>query len=146
MTLQTYAIYLAAAVAEIAGCFAVWNWARLGGSMLGFAPGLLSLEAFAWRLTRQKVDFVGCAYAAYDQDDIVTSRLRLWSLTGERPDGGDLAGAYGARVPRRVDHHRTYQGSGGLLGEAHRLRRAGAGHADRPVKAASPAAKPIDDQ
>lgn len=30
--IPTFAIYAAAALAEIAGCFAVWAWLRLGAS------------------------------------------------------------------------------------------------------------------
>ena len=47
----TFLIYLFAAVAEIAGCFAFWAWLRLGKSVLWVVPGLLSLAIFAWLLT-----------------------------------------------------------------------------------------------
>lgn len=47
----TFLIYLSAAVAEIAGCFAFWAWLRLGKSMLWVVPGLISLAIFAWLLT-----------------------------------------------------------------------------------------------
>ena len=39
-----------AALAEIAGCFSFWAWARLGKSALWLAPGMVSLAAFAWVL------------------------------------------------------------------------------------------------
>lgn len=35
----TFAVYAAAALAEIAGCFAVWAWMRLGVSVLWLVPG-----------------------------------------------------------------------------------------------------------
>ena len=41
------AIYALAALAEIAGCFAFWAWARLGRSALWLVPGMLSLALFA---------------------------------------------------------------------------------------------------
>jgi small multidrug resistance family-3 protein len=43
----TVALYALAALAEIAGCFAVWAWMRLGASALWLVPGLASLAAFA---------------------------------------------------------------------------------------------------
>ncbi len=49
--MATIAIYIAAAIAEIAGCFAFWAWFRLRKSMLWLMPGLASLVAFAWLLT-----------------------------------------------------------------------------------------------
>ncbi|RVC60939.1 hypothetical protein EN779_11935, partial [Mesorhizobium sp. M4B.F.Ca.ET.088.02.2.1] len=36
----TYLIYIAAALAEIAGCFSFWAWWRLEKSPLWLAPGL----------------------------------------------------------------------------------------------------------
>ena len=50
---MTLAVYAAAALAEIAGCFAFWAWFRLDKSALWLAPGMLALAAFAWSaLTR----------------------------------------------------------------------------------------------
>lgn len=40
-------IYIAAALAEIAGCFAFWAWLRLGKSALWLLPGMGSLALFA---------------------------------------------------------------------------------------------------
>lgn len=45
------AIYVLAAVTEIAGCFAFWAWLRLERSPLWLLPGMLSLALFAWLLT-----------------------------------------------------------------------------------------------
>ncbi len=45
--IPTFAVYAAAAFAEIAGCFAFWAWMRLGASALWLLPGLVSLAAFA---------------------------------------------------------------------------------------------------
>lgn len=57
----TLAIYIGAALAEIAGCFAVWAWMRQGASALWLVPGLLSLAVFAWLLTLAPSDFAGRA-------------------------------------------------------------------------------------
>lgn len=43
----TLAVYIAAAIAEIVGCFAFWAWLRQGKSALWLAPGIVSLIAFA---------------------------------------------------------------------------------------------------
>ena len=87
MTLPTYAVYLAAALAEIAGCFAVWSWMRLGGSIFWLLPGVASLLLFAWLLTLAPSDAAGRAYAAYGGFYIAASLLWLWAVEGQRPDG-----------------------------------------------------------
>ena len=86
-------LYVAAALAEIAGCFSFWAWARLGRSAFWLAPGMLSLAAFAWVLTRIDADFAGRAYAAYGGVYIAASLGWLWVVEGSRPDRWDFAGA-----------------------------------------------------
>ena len=44
--------YAAAAAAEIAGCYGVWAWSRLGRSVLWLLPAIVCLALFAWLLTR----------------------------------------------------------------------------------------------
>src|SRR3546814_16413812 len=63
--IPAFAVYAAAALAEIAGCFAVWAWMRPGASALWLLPCIVSLAAFAWALTLAPSDFAGRAYAAY---------------------------------------------------------------------------------
>lgn len=96
------ALYLAAALAEIFGCFAFWMWLRLDRSILWLGPGLVSLAAFAWLLALSPADQAGRAYAAYGGIYIVSSLLWLWAVEGHRPDRWDLAGAglclFGAAV------------------------------------------------
>jgi len=84
--------YLAAAAAEIAGCFAFWAWLRLDKSPLWLIPGMLSLAAFAWLLTLSPAVFAGRAYAAYGGVYIAASLAWLWLIEGFRPDRWDLAG------------------------------------------------------
>jgi small multidrug resistance family-3 protein len=91
--MQTLAVYLGAAFAEIAGCFAVWGWMRLGASALWLVPGILSLVAFAWLLTLAPSAFAGRAYAAYGGVYIAASLAWLWAVEGQRPDAWDAAGA-----------------------------------------------------
>jgi small multidrug resistance family-3 protein len=91
--LHAFAIYAAAALAEIAGCFAFWAWLRLDRSVLWLIPGLASLALFAYLLTKIDVAFAGRAYAAYGGVYIAASLLWLWLFEGTRPDRWDLAGA-----------------------------------------------------
>lgn len=90
---MNYLIYAAAALAEIAGCFAFWAWWRLDRSPLWLAPGLLSLAVFAWLLTLVQADAAGRAYAAYGGIYIVASLLWLWLAEGRRPDIWDFSGS-----------------------------------------------------
>lgn len=91
--LASAAVYMAAALAEIAGCFAFWAWLRQGKSTWWLVPGLLSLVAFAYLLTRIDVGFAGRTYAAYGGVYIVASLTWLWLAEGSLPNGWDLAGA-----------------------------------------------------
>ncbi len=91
--MTTLALYAAAALAEIAGCFAFWAWVRLDRSALWLIPGVACLVLFAWILTRIEADFAGRAYAAYGGVYIVASLLWLWAVEGARPDRWDALGA-----------------------------------------------------
>jgi small multidrug resistance family-3 protein len=90
MILATYA---AAALAEIAGCFAFWAWLRLDKSPLWLVPGMLSLALFAYLLTLVPSEAAGRAYAAYGGVYIAASLLWLWVAESHRPDRWDVAGA-----------------------------------------------------
>ena len=86
-------IYVAAAVCEIAGCFAFWAWLRLDKSIWWLAPGVMTLILFAYLLTQIDSGFAGRAYAAYGGIYIAASLGWLWVLEGQRPDRWDAAGA-----------------------------------------------------
>lgn len=87
------AIYLAAAIAEIGGCFAFWAWLRLDRSPLWIVPGMASLALFAWLLTLSEASAAGRAYAIYGGVYIASSLLWLWAVEQIRPDRWDLIGA-----------------------------------------------------
>jgi len=89
----TAVTFLAAAVAEIAGCFAFWAVLRLGKPLWWLVPGILSLILFAWLLTRADAAFAGRAFAAYGGVYIAASLGWLWLVEGARPDRWDLIGA-----------------------------------------------------
>ncbi|MBA5775586.1 YnfA family protein [Stappia sp. F7233] len=91
--MATLAIYVGAALAEIAGCFAFWAWLRLDRSPLWLVPGTASLTLFAWLLTRIDSDFAGRAYATYGGIYIGASLLWLWVAESQRPDRWDVTGA-----------------------------------------------------
>ena len=90
---MTAVTFIAAAVAEIAGCFAFWAVLRLGKPIWWLAPGVLSLILFAWLLTRADADFAGRAFSAYGGVYIAASLGWLWLIEGARPDRWDLIGA-----------------------------------------------------
>lgn len=89
----TVLLYTIAAIAEIAGCFAFWAWARDGRSALWLVPGMASLALFAWVLTRVPADAAGRAFAAYGGIYIAASLVWMWLVEGQRPDRWDLTGA-----------------------------------------------------
>lgn len=91
--MQTTAAYICAALAEIAGCFAFWAWARLGKSVFWIVPGMASLALFAWALTLVESPAAGRAFAAYGGVYIAASLGWLWAVEGLRPDRWDLLGA-----------------------------------------------------
>ena len=86
-------IFLAAALAEIAGCFAFWAVLRLGAPVWWLIPGLVALAGFAWLLTLAPSDAAGRVFAGYGGIYIVMSLLWLWLVEGRVPDRWDLAGA-----------------------------------------------------
>ncbi len=86
-------LYVAAALAEIAGCFAFFAVLRSGAPMLWLVPGLLALIAFAVLLTLSPTETAGRSYAIYGGVYIAASLGWLVAVEGVRPDRWDLAGA-----------------------------------------------------
>ena len=91
--MRAFAIYTAAAIAEIGGCFAFWAWLRLGKSALWLVPGMAALVLFAYLLTRIDAAYAGRAFAAYGGVYIAASLGWLWLVEGARPDRWDAIGA-----------------------------------------------------
>lgn len=89
----TALIYVLAAIAEIAGCFAFWAWLRLDRSPWWAVPGVACLILFACLLTRVEADAAGRAYAAYGGVYIAASLMWLWLVEQRAPDRWDLIGA-----------------------------------------------------
>lgn len=84
--------YTAAAVAEIAGCFAVWAWARDGQSAWWLLPGIFLLGLFALLLTKVDSAFAGRAYAAYGGIYIMASLIWMFLIERTVPDRWDFTG------------------------------------------------------
>lgn len=93
MSLSVISIYAAAALAEIAGCFAFWAWLRNGQSVWWIVPGIAALIAFAWLLTLVPTDAAGRAYAAYGGVYIAASLVWLWTVEKAKPDTWVMLGA-----------------------------------------------------
>lgn len=90
---MTIVTFVAAALAEIGGCFAFWAWLRLDKSPWWVVPGLALLALFAYILTLVPSEAAGRAYAAYGGVYITASLLWLWAIEGVRPDRWDVIGA-----------------------------------------------------
>ena len=90
--LNALTIYVAAAVMEISGCFAVWAVLRQNACPLWLVPGGVALFVFAWLLTQAPATFAGRAYAAYGGVYILASLGWGWLVEGQRPDRFDLIG------------------------------------------------------
>lgn len=86
-------VYIGAALAEIAGCFAFWAWLRLDKSPWWLVPGIASLCLFAYLLTLVDVEHAGRTYAAYGGVYIVSALFWLWFAEGVKPDRWDALGA-----------------------------------------------------
>lgn len=90
--MRSLAIYLAAAAAEIAGCYAIWTWWRLGGSIGWAAAGVVSLALFGWLLSLTDVESAGRTFAVYGGIYIAASLVWLRAVEGVSPDRWDLIG------------------------------------------------------
>jgi small multidrug resistance family-3 protein len=90
---RTALVYVAAALAEIGGCFGFWLWLREGKSAWLLPASLVSLTVFAWLLTLTETTAAGRAYAAYGGVYIVASICWLWQIENIRPDRWDIIGA-----------------------------------------------------
>lgn len=90
---MTALLYPLAALAEIAGCFAVWAWWRSGASALWLIPGGAALAMFAFLLALTPPEQAGRSFAVYGGVYIAASLAWLWAFEGMRPDRADLLGA-----------------------------------------------------
>ncbi len=91
--MRSVTFLIAAAICEIAGCFSFWAFFRLGRSPLWMTPGVASLLAFAFFLTRvEDVEFAGRTYAAYGGIYVAASLTWLLLVEKVQPDRWDVIG------------------------------------------------------
>jgi small multidrug resistance family-3 protein len=90
--LATAALFVATAIAEIAGCYLPYLWLRRGGSAWLLAPAAASLALFAWLLSLHP-SAAARTYAAYGGVYIGVAILWLWLVERQTPTRWDLAGA-----------------------------------------------------
>ena len=91
--MKSIAVYIAAALSEIAGCFAFWAWLRLERSPVWLIPGVASLALFGFLLTRVDAAFAGRAFAAYGGVYIAASLGWMFAVERMQPDRWDYVGA-----------------------------------------------------
>ncbi len=86
-------VFPAAALLEIAGCFAFWAWWRGHAPGWWLPMGAAGLLGFAAVLALAPGTQAGRAFAAYGGVYIVASLGWLWLVENTRPDGWDVLGA-----------------------------------------------------
>lgn len=96
--MQTIIIFIGAAIAEIAGCFAFWAWLKLDKPIWWLVPGIVSLVFFAYLLTLIDSEAAGRTYAAYGGIYIAASLIWLWVVEEISPDRWDVSGVLACLV------------------------------------------------
>ena len=92
LLIQTAALFVLTALAEIVGCFLPYLWLRKDGSIWLLIPAALSLAAFVWLLTLHPAAS-GRVYAAYGGVYVVTALVWLKVVDGEKLSAFDWTGA-----------------------------------------------------
>ncbi len=91
--LKTIGIFLAAALAELGGTYALWRWLREGGAPLLALAGVAALFGYAVVQTYQPASHYGRVYAAYAGVFMVGATFWGWLVDGRTPDRFDAIGA-----------------------------------------------------
>ena len=90
--IQTAALFVLTALAEIVGCFLPYLWLRKDGSIWLLVPAALSLAAFVWLLTLHPAAS-GRVYAAYGGVYVAAALVWLKVVDGEDLSIFDWTGA-----------------------------------------------------
>ena len=90
--IQTAALFVLTALAEIVGCFLPFLWLRKDGSIWLLVPAALSLAVFVWLLTLHPAAS-GRIYAAYGGVYVATALVWLKVVDGEDLSVFDWTGA-----------------------------------------------------
>lgn len=91
--MATLVLFSITALAEIAGCFAVYAWMRLNVSAFWLIPGVFLLALFAWLLTLIPTEAAGRTFAAYGGIYIIASLVWMRLVEGVSADRWDAIGA-----------------------------------------------------
>jgi small multidrug resistance family-3 protein len=83
LLIQTTALFVLTALAEIVGCFLPYLWLRKDGSIWLLVPAALSLAAFVWLLTLPPAAS-GRVLAAYGGVYVATALVWLKVVDGEK--------------------------------------------------------------
>ena len=89
--LNTTALFVVTALAEIIGCYLPYLWLRQGKSAWLLLPAAASLALFAWLLTLHPTA-AGRVYAAYGGVYVAMALAWLWIIDGVRPTQWDVLG------------------------------------------------------
>ncbi|GAT34531.1 small multidrug resistance family-3 protein [Terrimicrobium sacchariphilum] len=89
--LSAVGLYVVTAVAEIAGCYAIYAWVRLGKPVWWLVPGAMALLLFGYLLTMHSGP-AGRIYAAYGAVYIAASVVWMWAIEKHAPDRWDSIG------------------------------------------------------
>ncbi|SEL04392.1 YnfA family protein [Nitrosovibrio tenuis] len=90
--LKTLFLFMATAIAEIAGCYLPYLWLKQGQSVWLLVPAAASLAIFVWLLTLHPTT-AGRTYAAYGGVYIFVAIIWLWIVEGVTPTVWDMAGS-----------------------------------------------------
>lgn len=88
---KTVALFVATAVAEIAGCYLPYLWLRDRAPIWVLIPAAASLALFVWLLTLHPTA-AGRVYAAYGGVYVAVAIVWLWLIDAERPTLWDWVG------------------------------------------------------
>jgi len=91
MELKTVALFVATAVAEIAGCYLPYLWMKKDAPVWLLLPAAASLALFVWLLTLHPLA-AGRVYAAYGGVYVSVAILWLWLVDAVRPSLWDWLG------------------------------------------------------
>ena len=89
--IQSFALFVLTAVAEIVGCYLPYLWLKRDAAPWVLVPGAVSLALFAWLLSLHPTA-AGRVYAAYGGVYVSVAVLWLWLVDSVRPTAWDLAG------------------------------------------------------
>lgn len=89
---STTGLFVATAIAEIAGCYLPLLWLTNRAPVGILLPAAVSLALFVWLLTLHPTA-AGRVYAAYGGVYVATAVLWLWLIDGVRPTPWDLLGS-----------------------------------------------------